>query len=140
MFSPKPLSNDGIWTTGNNFQWNLKKNTIFIEEHLFENGICKKAILLSRSKCVKFYRESTWFCSRHKHIEKYQRTLHKRNPCDINVYSCFLTASFQNQWCYAMSWFALDKWVLFCFKVQVSILEKLSDSVANIKNRFDIFF
>ena len=42
------------WTIGNNFQWNFIQNTIiFMLENVFENGVCKMAIVLSRLEFVK---------------------------------------------------------------------------------------
>ena len=38
----------------NNFQWNINRNEIFIQENVYENVICEMATTLSRPQCVKF--------------------------------------------------------------------------------------
>ena len=45
------------WTPRNNLQWNLGRNSsIFIQESVFGNVVCKMASILSRPQCVKTLR------------------------------------------------------------------------------------
>ena len=46
-------SNIVNWTLRNNLQWNLNRiSFIFIQENVFENVVCKMAIISSRPQCV----------------------------------------------------------------------------------------
>ena len=45
----------------NKLQWNLKRNSsIFIQENTFENVVCERETILSRSQCVKMCQINTF--------------------------------------------------------------------------------
>ena len=49
------------WTLRNKLHWNFNRNSkSFIQENIFENGVCGMAIILSRPQCVKLVEFENW--------------------------------------------------------------------------------